>query len=235
MENKKSAAIFQALPAVLAWGGLWGIFEATAGYLLHLLPFSAGWLVWYPAACFFLFNVYRKTRRTWAVLLVGLLSACVKLLNLFLPGRIDRVLNPAVSIVFEALTMAVVIFALRRFFASGERTPPVKALAVLCMNTGWRALYALYLLFLVPDWMREISVISSTEALITFFLVHNLLTGLVLFGAFVNMEYILKPIENIEGELSALLMSLPYRAAAGVRIAGAVCLLGSGIALELFL
>jgi hypothetical protein len=38
--------------AVLFYGGIWGVFEATVGYLLHLLPFSIGWLVWYPIACF---------------------------------------------------------------------------------------------------------------------------------------------------------------------------------------
>lgn len=96
--------------AVLFYGGIWGVFEATVGYLLHLLPFSIGWLVWYPIACFFMLQVYIKTKQVKSILLIGLLSCAIKLTNLMLPVRIDRVLNPAVSILFEAITMAAVVF-----------------------------------------------------------------------------------------------------------------------------
>jgi hypothetical protein len=92
MEQVQRSGPCSMLFTIFTWGGLWGIFEATVGYLLHLLPFSIGWLIWYPVACFFMFQVYRKTQRTEAIVLVGLLSASIKLLNLFLPGRIDRVL-----------------------------------------------------------------------------------------------------------------------------------------------
>lgn len=235
MENVKKIGKRSTLLIILIWGGLWGIFEATVGYLLHLLPFSIGWLIWYPVAAFFMLNVYRKTQRTETVLLVGLLSACIKLLNLFLPGRIDKVLNPAVSILFEALAMMAVIFAVKYFFVKREGTLLMKALAVLCMNTGWRLLYALYLLFLVPDWMREISVISSTEAFVTFFLVYNFFTSLLLLFGSVTMKHILRPIKIIEDKLSVFLSSFPHGAAAAIKTTAAICLIGSSIALELLL
>lgn len=231
MEKEKKASPASTLTAVLVWGGLWGIFEATVGYLLHLLPLSIGWLVWYPVACFFMLNVYRKTRRTETILLVGLLSACIKLFNLFLPGTIDRVLNPAVSIVLEAVTLSAGVYAYRHFVAAKKKPLITAAIAILCMNTGWRVLYALYLLFLVPDWMREVSVISSANALVIFFVLHNLLTGLVLFGGSLLAKYILRPIEIFERRLSVLLSSFPYRSAAGIKLAGAVLLFGCSIAL----
>lgn len=235
MGKEERAPVFSAITTVLIWGGLWGVFEATVGYLLHLIPISIGWLVWYPAACFFMLNVYRKTRRTETILLVGLVSACIKMLNLFLPVRIDRVLNPAASIVFEALILAAVILVYKRFFAESKKPLRIEALTVLFMNTGWRILYTLYLLLIVPTWMREISVIGSTAALLTFFFVHNLLTGLVLFGGSVVIKYILKPIEALEHKLSAYLSSFPHRAAAGMKLAGAIFLLGCSIALELLM
>ncbi len=187
---------------IITWGGLWGVFELTAGYLLHLLPFSVGWLVWYPLACFFMMNVYRRTKRIEAVLLVGLLSAGIKMLNLFLPVRVDRVINPAISIVFEAVTLAAVIYIMKGFSDKKKRAFRTKLLAVLCMNTGWRVLYMVYVLFFVPDWMREISVVSSIGAFNTFFLAHNLLTSVVLLIGAVSIEYIFKPIRALENKLS---------------------------------
>lgn len=235
MELVQNTKTNTMLFTVLIWGGLWGIFEATVGYLLHLLPFSVGWLIWYPVACFFMYNVYRRARRIEAVVFVGVLSACIKLLNLFLPGRIDRVLNPAVSIVFEALALAAVLWVANRFFAEKKRNHLVKALSILCMNVGWRLLYALYLLLLVPDWIREVSVISSAQAMFTFFVVHNLSTSLLLFIASYAEKTIFRPIESAEKKMAASLATLPYRSAAYVRIAAAVCLLGSSIALDLLI
>ena len=237
MEKPKTIGTPQCsiLLTILTWGSLWGIFEATVGYLLHLLPFSIGWLVWYPTACFFMLNVYRKTQRRSSVILVGLLSASIKMLNLFLPGRIDRVLNPSVSIVFEALSMAAVVWVISHFLANRGKGVSTKALAALCMNTGWRGLYILYILFLVPDWMREISVISSPQAFFTFFLIHNLSTSLVLFMGAIFSKYILAPINVMEQKLALLFSAFSYGRAVGIKFIVVVCLLGSGIALELLL
>lgn len=232
---KRKTEMCSAFHTIIVWGGLWGIFEATVGYLLHLLPLSIGWLVWYPIACFFMFNVYRKTRRALDILLVGCLSACIKLFNLFLPVTIDKVLNPAVSIVFEALAMAMVILLIDQFYAFRERTLLVKAISVLCMNTGWRLLYALYLLLLVPEWMREISVIRSADAMILFFLTHNFFTSLVLFGGSIMINHILKPFNAIEDILSTFLSTFHYRWVKRIKIAATLCLIGSSILLELLL
>jgi hypothetical protein len=221
--------------AILVWGGLWGIFEATVGYLLHLLPFSVGWLVWYPVACFFMVNVYRKTGRVRDILYVGILAACIKLLNLFMPVRVDRVINPAVSILLEALSMAIVAFGLNRFFRSKKKSPAAKAIAVFCMNTGWRALYALYLLLLAPNWMREISVISSGEALVTFFITHNFFTSLVLFAGYLMLGLILRPVEAAEERLSSAFSAFPQRAMLPAKTAVALCLVAGSAALQMLL
>lgn len=235
MEKEKRTLMLSIITAIIVWGGLWGIFEATVGYLVHLLPISIGWFIWYPIACFFMFNVYRKTKRSRDVILVGVLAACIKLLNLFLPGRIDRVLNPAVSIIFEALTLAAVIFIYKHLTTGKKKSLIIRAISVLSMNTSWRILYALYLLFLVPDWIREISVISSTNALITFFVVHNLLTSLILFGGSIIIKYILQPIKIFENKLSGYLSSFSYKTSVGIKLTGALLLLGCNIVLELLI
>jgi hypothetical protein len=223
MENKKLST-FSVILTVIIWGGFWGIFESTVGYLLHLLPFRIGWLVWYPVACFFMFNVYRKTEKIGAILSVGIITSGVKLLNLFLPGRIDKVINPAVSIIFEAIAMSAVIFTVKHFFFHNKIHIWGRALAVFCMNTLWRLIYILYLLILVPDWMREISVIASYEKLMEFLVIHNFFTCFILFGASFIFKCILKPINAVESKLSDFLGSLPQQSAVLIKIAFTITL-----------
>lgn len=235
MESPHRTEQCSLLLTIFTWGALWGIFEATVGYLLHLLPFSVGWLVWYPAACFFMVNVYRKTRQIKSILLVGVLAASIKLINLFLPGRIDRVLNPVTSILFEALSMAAVIWIIHHVCLNKEKSHLIKALAIFSMNISWRILYALYLLFLAPDWMRDVSVISNAQSFLTFFLVHTIFTSLILFLGAVTMQSIFRPVKAAERRLSDLFSAFPTHAVPAVKVSLTLFLLGSSIALELLL
>lgn len=59
--EKDKRGLGEIMAAVCMTGAVWGIFEATVGYLLHLLPIRLGFLVWYPAAVFFMFTVYLKS------------------------------------------------------------------------------------------------------------------------------------------------------------------------------
>ncbi len=234
MNNETRHKRYSMLLNIVAWGAIWGIFEATVGYLLHLLPFNIGWFIWYPVACFFMANVYRKTRSTWSVVFVGTLCALIKMLNLLLPGRIDRVLNPAISIVFEALTMAAVIFGVNRLF-SKQKNLLIKAAAALAMNTGWRLLYILYLLLLVPGWIREVSVISSMDQFIPFFITQNLITGLVLFIGYQFKSAIFKPVEALEQSIFSVRTKMRAPAVAAVKIGAVVLMLVANVVLELIL
>jgi hypothetical protein len=234
MKNTQDAFKQSAWLPIFIWGGIWGIFEVTVGYLLHLLPFKVGWLVWYPVASFFMLNVYRRTRKVSSILYIGFLSASIKLLNLFLPGRIDRVINPAVSIILEALSMAAVIFAVHAL-KQRKHSVWVKAVAALCMNTGWRLLYVFYVAFLVPGWMREISVIRSADAFVTFFVVHNLFTSLVLFLGALIMKQLFAPIGAVERKITGQIAALPPKTAAFLKVASAAILIFGSISLELIL
>ena len=232
MRKESSIDRLNRIFSVLIWGALWGIFEATAGYLLHTVSFGYSWLIWYPAACFFMANVYRNTRRISSICYVGLLCAAVKLFNLLLPGRIDRVLNPAVSILAEALAMAAVVFAVNRF-AVRENTF-VKALWALATNTGWRVLYILYLLFFVPAWIRDISVIGSRDLFISFFIMQNLITSAIIYIGYQLKTFILKPPDLLEHRYS-IGLDLSSRSAAVLKTGIAALLLCTNIALQMVL
>jgi hypothetical protein len=208
------------------------MFEATAGYLLHLLSFGYSWVIWYPVACFFMTNVYRKTGKLSSVFFIGLLSAAIKMLNLFLPGRIDKVINPAISIVFEAVSMATVVFAANHMSRRKKKSPLAKALMAICMNTGWRLLYVIYLLFLAPSWIRDVSVVSSSAKFIPFFITQNLITTLLIYIGYQYKTYIFKPLELIEHRLSTQLEKAPSRTVPILQPALAALLLCANIALQ---
>ena len=177
-DNKKRLG--EIAVAVCMTGAIWGIFEATVGYLLHLLPIRIGFLVWYPVAAFFLMTAYRTTGRKPAVLGVAVLAAAIKLLNLMLPGRIDRVINPAVSILLEGLAVFAAIYAFERL--KWTKNTAGMLLVSIGMNMMWRVLYLGYLAFLVPDWMREVSVLKSGGDLLRFLVVDQFCSSLIVFG-----------------------------------------------------
>jgi len=220
---------------IIIWGSLWGIFEATVGYLIHLIEFNVSFIIWYPASCFFMANVYRKTHKKSAVIWVGFLCASIKLLNLFLPIRIDKVINPAISIVFESLAMALVIFVAEHMLGDKKKNLLVKALTVFTMNTGWRLFYALFLLFLVPDWMRGISVISSAKKFIPFFVTQNFITTLILFIGYQFADTIFKPIKTLENKISSLKAALPSHVLIKLKVSIVALMFCTSIVLELLL
>ena len=163
--------------AILFWGTCWGILESTVGALLHLLPVRLGFLVWVPMAMGCMLGAYRATGKTRAVLFAAAIAAAFKLTNLFFPIRVDKVLNPAVSILLEGLSLAALLALCRGVPAgSGER-----CLFALGINTLWRGEYLLYLL-LTTAWIREISVLASTSALMRHLVWDNLASTAVLIG-----------------------------------------------------
>lgn len=235
MSNAEKAERNAVIYNIIIWGAIWGIFEATVGYLLHIVSFGYTWVIWYPVACFFMTNVYRKTGKISSVYLIGFLCAAIKMLNLFLPGRVDKVINPAVSILFEALAMATVVFAANHLLRGKNKSPFAKAIMALCMNTGWRLLFALYLLFLVPGWIRDISVVSSAAKFIPFFITQNLITTVLIYIGYQYKTYIFKQLKFIERRLWTRLDAVPSRTVPILQPALAVLLLCVNIALQFIL
>jgi hypothetical protein len=220
---------------IVAFGSAWGIFEAVIGYFLHILAFNFGWLIWYPVSCFFMACVYRKTHKVSSVLLVGVLCSSIKLLNLFLPGRVDKVINPAMSIVFEAMAMAITIYVLKQYYHKDQKTSLIKALASIGMNTAWRLLFILYLIILVPNWMRELSVISSADKFIPFFVIQNLITSIVLFFGYLFQNVIFWPFEALEHKIISIQMKIPNRQVSATKTAAVMVLLCLNIFLQVSL
>ncbi|HZK21820.1 MAG TPA: hypothetical protein VFC76_06050 [Oscillospiraceae bacterium] len=226
---------YNYLISILIWGSYWGIFEATVGYFLHSISFPYSFLVWYPVACFFMYNVYRKTHQLSSVFAVGVLCAFIKLLNLFLPGRIDKVINPAVAIVFEALAMFITIALAQKFWVKEEKNVFRKAVIAFSMNTLWRVFYIIYLAFFVPEWIREISVIISAEKFIPFFITQNFLTSMIVFIGYQYKTVVLKLFLITERKFAAKSAAVPPKRLVALQVAFTIILLGVNISLQLLL
>jgi hypothetical protein len=111
-ENKKF------LSMILFFGGLWGLTEATLGYLLHFLPTGVAGMTMFPVAFYLMFNLYKNTGLQSAILMAGCVAAGIKLTGLAIPLQSPMsVINPAVSILLESM----VVFAFVKSTANREK------------------------------------------------------------------------------------------------------------------
>ncbi len=111
MENQEKKFTLKTWMSILFWGAVWGIVEATLGTILHLPGFDgtgiyfASTAIVVPIAYCLMANCYKRTESFYAVYLMGVLAAVIKLSVGFIVGFTQKVYNPAIYIVVEALAM----------------------------------------------------------------------------------------------------------------------------------
>lgn len=94
---------------LLFWGSVWGICEASFGFVLHraaiALPGLPGALM-FPIGFFCMVAAQRATGLRAAPFLAAVVAASIKSVNFILPGMDPiRVVNPALSILLEGLAV----------------------------------------------------------------------------------------------------------------------------------
>lgn len=147
MENEKSklSIMLRLFLDVLLFGSVWGILEATLGTLLHL-PFvdkagmyAASSTIMVPIAYYLMANCYKRTGKFYALPMMGVIAALIKLTVAFVVGFRPSVYNPAIYIIVESLAMmgAVAIFRPTKVLS-------LKTLgAVILANTTYQFSYLL--------------------------------------------------------------------------------------------
>ncbi|MDP2913846.1 MAG: DmsC/YnfH family molybdoenzyme membrane anchor subunit [Candidatus Aminicenantes bacterium] len=87
--NERSRASTALFRAAFFWGLLWGIWEATAGHLVHLvkIPGLSGFIM-FPAAFFFMSRAFARSERAESIFLAACVAASIKLFDLFIPGEL---------------------------------------------------------------------------------------------------------------------------------------------------
>ena len=125
---------------IVYWGSLWGIAEATLGYVLHMaaiqLPGVPGFVM-FPVAFYFMRKSYLASGKADAVFQVALVAALIKCCDFLITGNVPiRILNPALSILLEGLAVALV------FAYAERRKTDVGFASVFSMGVLWRAVFS---------------------------------------------------------------------------------------------
>jgi hypothetical protein len=165
------------ISAIVFYGAIWGLIEATLGYTLHAIPIKVGWFFWFPLAYLFLDRVYKKTNKLSSLLYTSSIAASIKLINLLLPTRIDKVINPAASILFEGLA----VFAVFKVVEHKKDIFRSKYIEALVPSIGWRFLYVIYIL-LMPEFFFKLSPLRAVKPFLKFFVFDGIANSLIIYA-----------------------------------------------------
>ncbi|MDA3846423.1 MAG: hypothetical protein PF505_07750 [Vallitaleaceae bacterium] len=166
------------LSTILFYGAIWGIIEATLGYVLHLVPTFIAGLIMFPIASFILVRVYRVLGSRSSILYVGLVAAAIKSVDFFLPElSVFKTLNPMVSIIVEAMIVMVVY----PYLVNTKSL--VSGIGAVMASLGWRAVFVLYMYiqFIMTGNLAQF--LATPADGVSFVVISGTLSACLLFGA----------------------------------------------------
>lgn len=174
------------------YGALWGIVEASFGYLVHLTNISSTFVL-LPIAFFFMRQVYKSTGKISSILVISVISSSIKLLDIFTGIRLDKVINPAISILLEGCAFAGLVFIVKKVEEKKNINIVQKYSLIFIMNTVWRVAYCLYLMC-APDFIYKFSILTSSQKVIDFMITKNLGTSVIIALLFLLDDKIKLPV-----------------------------------------
>jgi hypothetical protein len=147
----------KALLAVLFFGSIWGLLEATLGFGVKLLgPVFLSGEILFPLGAAVCYLGWRRYEKPWFPVGVGLVAACIKLSDGLLgivPPFDPRIVNPAVAIVAESLFLAAAFSA---WGAWRKERPGHLVPLALVAGLGWRPFFLPWTLYVcTPAYWRE--------------------------------------------------------------------------------
>ncbi len=120
-------------------GSLWGLIEASLGFLLHQLSMSSiAGHVMMPIGFSLLLLCYRKSRVVWGMPVMAVIAAQVKLINLFMGAPAPAVVNP----VFSILAMGFLLMGFKTIAKKRSFTSVLPVVAV--MSLSWSLLHQVW-------------------------------------------------------------------------------------------
>ena len=200
--SKKKAITFWS--TILLFGALWGMAEATVGYVLHFLPALIAGSIMFPFAGVILYQVHRKTDRYDAMLYTGVVAAAIKGVNLLLPQySIFKTINPMISIVFETLLVTAFIAWMA---PSKDKT---LFIALPLASIGWRVLYLAYMGVQYAATGFLAAQLQSAGALVSFVMLEGILSAAIAVGlGYAVREFLSRHSWNIRWHFSYSVMSV---------------------------
>jgi len=168
------------LTLILFWGSIWGLAEATIGYLLHFLaiavPGLPGFLM-FPIAFYFMNRAYRSSGQVSAIFMVAVIAATIKLMDFLLPVySAIRIINPSISILMEGLAVALVYQVFKTQLQNLSYLPS------LYMGVVWRTLFLVYLAIISKFGLPAALVTDGMEISLRFVVVESLINSLFIYS-----------------------------------------------------
>lgn len=160
----------------LFFGSIWGITEATLGYVLNLSTIGiSGWIM-YPIGLYVLQKTYKKNNRLSIILYSSFAAAAIKLVNLFMPiSHPVKVINPAFAIVLEGLSVMVLLSW------SVKKNREIGFISAFLASLSWRLIYFIDAVILyridIPSRMIEK---GPKEYLWNFLILNSLINAVII-------------------------------------------------------
>lgn len=131
------------IKTIIFWGAIWGIFEATLGWLLHLLHFKGEVMILYPIGLLCMMMATKQTGKISTTVKVSAVAALVKLINLFMQPTVPvyHITNPAIAIFLEGLvTWAFCMYARKETIFKPMKVVVAVAMVFtsICLFRGWQ-------------------------------------------------------------------------------------------------
>lgn len=168
--------------AGLYWGAIWGLYEATVGYLVHAfarMPGTSSMLL-VPFAVFCMVGALTAGGTVRSAAVAAATAASIKLINLALPNpTLLAVFNPTLAILLEGAAFMVVAHRLDAV----RRRPALAQMAAgaLVFSFGWRVLFLAWSAVLAAGWSTGLWT-HGLQAPLGFLVRDGLLSALVIVG-----------------------------------------------------
>ncbi|GEM_PF-663752 len=181
--------------SIMVIGSLWGMAEATLGYLAHVISlftfYGVSGMLMSAVALYFMRMAVKTTQKTSSIFYVSIIAASIKLFDLFLPFLpVTKTINPAIAILAEGLAVTVaynVFFSSKKFFS-----------AALFTGIGWRVLYTAKIALLGIIFTGSYSLpVPALNYVLSFIIAQGILNGLILYPVFKTEK-----IYELKGELA---------------------------------
>ncbi|MDA3931516.1 MAG: hypothetical protein PF513_02130 [Tenericutes bacterium] len=188
MENNK----LEVLVKIIFFGALWGVIEATLGYVLHFLPMLISGTLMFPIVIFVLYRAYKSIGSRKAIFYVGMIAIMIKSTNLLLPMLpAAKTINPMISMFLQSL----LVFAVIPMLESDNNIAKVSG--VMITSVGWRLGVMGYLVMNYYATGFLSFRLESFESIFTFTAIDGFLSGLLAIALVVGLSK-LKSINKID-------------------------------------
>ena len=188
---------------VLFYGSLWGIIEATLGYVLHWIPATIAGSILFPIAGVILYKAYQDTNSRLSLMYIGLVAASIKAVDFYLPQiSIFKTVNPMMSIVMETLLVVLVVQLLV------DPKPQRKYLALPIASIGWRTFFIAWMVAQFYLTGNQAPYIQSIGAASQFVLVSGLLSGVIGSGLIFLADHVSFRLPNLSSNWAVASIAL---------------------------